>query len=208
MNSNLQEAELAAAMADDPSMSLTAEEVEPSVQPVDTAQAVCDADAGGASAPAVYDFAPSPAGTDAYSTAVPPTGPYLVKGSKLPENAPPVADDIQKYLDDGNNSPALEFLSPVKGPALEQITVAVATGQVSPEDGAKQYDADVTPSRPSRSSLLLDPIDLTVAHSPSSKSSRLPSSLTETEEVEEPDFDPRKTLFFQVPFYLGSPIEP
>lgn len=70
------------------------------------------------------------------------------------------------------------------------------------------YDADVTPTRPSRSSLLLDPIDLTVAHSPSSKSSRLPSSLTETEEVEEFDLDPRKTLFFQVPFYMGSPIEP
>jgi raffinose/stachyose/melibiose transport system substrate-binding protein len=89
-------------------------------------------------------FVASPEGSDAYSTAVPPTGPYLVKGSRLPDNAPPVADDIQEYITNGNTSPALEFLSPVKGPALEQITVAVMTGQTSALDGAKQYDADVT----------------------------------------------------------------
>ena len=40
-------------------------------------------------------------------------------------------------------SPALEFLSPVKGPSLEQITVAVGSGLTSAEEGAKQYDADV-----------------------------------------------------------------
>jgi raffinose/stachyose/melibiose transport system substrate-binding protein len=88
-------------------------------------------------------FVASAPGTDAFS-AVPPTGPYLVKGSKLPESAPPVAKDIQAYIDSGNVSPALEFLSPVKGPSLEQITVAVETGQTSAKDGAAQYDSDVT----------------------------------------------------------------
>ena len=87
-------------------------------------------------------FVASPAGTDAYS-AVPPTGPYLVKGSTLPADAPPVATDIQNYITSGHSAPALEFLSPVKGPSLEQITVAVETGQTSAQDGAKQYDADV-----------------------------------------------------------------
>jgi raffinose/stachyose/melibiose transport system substrate-binding protein len=87
-------------------------------------------------------FTASPAGTEAYS-AVPPTGPYLVKGSTLPADAPPVATDIQSYITSGHSSPALEFLSPVKGPSLEQITVAVETGQTSAQDGAKQYDADV-----------------------------------------------------------------
>ncbi len=75
---------------------------------------------------------------------MPPTGPYLVKGSTLPADAPPVAADIQKYIDAKNVSPALEFLSPVKGPSLEQITVAVGTGQTSPQQGAPQYDEDVT----------------------------------------------------------------
>jgi raffinose/stachyose/melibiose transport system substrate-binding protein len=41
------------------------------------------------------------------------------------------------------SAPALEFLSPVKGPTLEQITVAVGTGQMTPAEGAAAYDLDV-----------------------------------------------------------------
>jgi raffinose/stachyose/melibiose transport system substrate-binding protein len=44
---------------------------------------------------------------------------------------------------DGHNGPALEFLSPVKGPALEQITVEVGTGIRSAKDAAALYDQDV-----------------------------------------------------------------
>ena len=39
-------------------------------------------------------------------------------------------------------SPALEFLSPIKGPQLEQITVEVGSG-LSTADGAALYDQDV-----------------------------------------------------------------
>ena len=88
-------------------------------------------------------YVASVAGSDVYSSEAPPTGPYMVKGSKLPDSAPPVAKDLQAYIDAKTVTPALEFLSPVKGPSLEQITVAVATGQTSPKDGAAQYDADV-----------------------------------------------------------------
>jgi raffinose/stachyose/melibiose transport system substrate-binding protein len=55
-----------------------------------------------------------------------------------------VAKDLQAYIDAKAVQPALEFLSPVKGPALEQITVAVESGQTSAKEGASQYDADVT----------------------------------------------------------------
>jgi raffinose/stachyose/melibiose transport system substrate-binding protein len=89
-------------------------------------------------------FVASPEGADAVSAVVPPTGPYLIKGGGLPADVLPVVKDIQAYIDGGNNAPALEFLSPVKGPALEQITVAVGSGQTSAKDGAAQYDADVT----------------------------------------------------------------
>jgi len=89
-------------------------------------------------------FVASPEGSDAFSEGQAPTGPYLVKGSKLPADVVPVAKDIQAYLDAGNVSPALEFLSPVKGPSLEQITVAVETGQTPAKEGAEQYDSDVT----------------------------------------------------------------
>ena len=88
-------------------------------------------------------FMNTKAGTDAFSTGTPPTGPYQVKGLTLPASAPPVAADLQNYITSKAFSPALEFLSPVKGPSLEQICVAVGTGQTSPQQGAAQYDQDV-----------------------------------------------------------------
>ena len=74
---------------------------------------------------------------------VAPSGPYMIKGSKLPDDVPAAIKDIQPYIDGGNNSPALEFLSPVKGPSLEQITVAVGSGLNTPDEGASLYDQDV-----------------------------------------------------------------
>jgi raffinose/stachyose/melibiose transport system substrate-binding protein len=89
-------------------------------------------------------FVASVPGTNAESSVVPPTGPYLVTGSTLPASAPQAAKDLQAYVDANATSPALEFLSPVKGPNLEQITTAVATGQTKAAAAAKQYDNDVT----------------------------------------------------------------
>jgi raffinose/stachyose/melibiose transport system substrate-binding protein len=54
-----------------------------------------------------------------------------------------VAKDTQSYFDSGKASPALEFKSPIKGPALEQICIQVGTGQVTAEEGARLYDEDV-----------------------------------------------------------------
>ncbi|WP_206061348.1 ABC transporter substrate-binding protein [Nonomuraea basaltis] len=88
-------------------------------------------------------FVASPAGTEAVTAAVRPSGPYRVKGSKLPEDAIQVAKDLQGYIDKGATAPALEFLSPIKGPSLEQITVAVGSGLTPPAEGAAQYDKDV-----------------------------------------------------------------
>ena len=88
-------------------------------------------------------FIASTAGVDAINAKVPPQGPYLIKGTKLPENALPGVKDIAAYIDSGNSVPALEFLSPIKGPNLEQICVAVGTGQMSPEEAAANYDEDV-----------------------------------------------------------------
>ena len=51
--------------------------------------------------------------------------------------------DLAAYIDSGKSSPALEFLSPIKGPNLEQICVAVGTGQMTPEGAAANYDEDV-----------------------------------------------------------------
>ena len=72
------------------------------------------------------------------------TGPYLVNGCDLPDDVPAYVADMLPYFEtEGGTEPALEFLSPIKGPSLEQITVAVGSGITSPEEGAEQYDADV-----------------------------------------------------------------
>jgi raffinose/stachyose/melibiose transport system substrate-binding protein len=88
-------------------------------------------------------FIASPEGCDVQSKAYAPTGPYLLKGCKLPSDVPAAVKDVQAYVDEDNVTPALEFLSPVKGPALEQITVEVGSGLRSADAGAKLYDKDV-----------------------------------------------------------------
>jgi raffinose/stachyose/melibiose transport system substrate-binding protein len=88
-------------------------------------------------------FIASPEGCEVQAGAFAPTGPWMVKGCELPAEVPAAVKDLQPYVDEGNVTPALEFLSPVKGPALEQITVEVGSGLRSAEDGAKLYDEDV-----------------------------------------------------------------
>jgi len=82
-------------------------------------------------------------GCDAQTKAFTPAGPYMVKGCTLPSSLPPAVKDLQPYVSKGKVTPALEFLSPVKGPALEQITVQVGSGLSSAKKGAALYDQDV-----------------------------------------------------------------
>ncbi|SCM75771.1 Extracellular solute-binding protein family 1 [uncultured Pleomorphomonas sp.] len=83
-------------------------------------------------------------GCDTQTEAVGAIGPYMTKSCTLPDDVPPATKDLVAYFaEGGKNAPALEFLSPVKGPALEQITVEIGSGIRSPLDGAKLYDEDV-----------------------------------------------------------------
>ena len=88
-------------------------------------------------------FIASPESCDAQTKAVGLTGPYVETDCPLPASVPPMVADLAAYFKDGKTAPALEFLSPVKGPALEQITVEVGSGIVTPEEAAKLYDQDV-----------------------------------------------------------------
>jgi raffinose/stachyose/melibiose transport system substrate-binding protein len=67
----------------------------------------------------------------------------MVKGCELPADVPQAVKDVVAYVKKGNITPALEFSSPIKGPALEQITVEVGSGLRSAADGAALYDQDV-----------------------------------------------------------------
>ena len=88
-------------------------------------------------------FVASPEGCEVQTKAFPPSGPYMVKGCELPADVPAAVKDMVAYVKAGKITPALEFSSPVKGPALEQITVEVGSGLRSAQDGAALYDKDV-----------------------------------------------------------------
>ena len=88
-------------------------------------------------------FIASPDGCTSQAAATQPTGPFAVKGCTLPDSVPQAVKDMQTYIDAGQSNLALEFLSPVKGPALEQICVEVGSGIRKADAGAKLYDEDV-----------------------------------------------------------------
>jgi raffinose/stachyose/melibiose transport system substrate-binding protein len=88
-------------------------------------------------------FVASPEGCDTQTKAYPPAGPSMIKGCELPADVPAAVKDLEAYVKAGKVTPALEYLSPVKGPALEQITVEVGSGLRSAQDGAALYDKDV-----------------------------------------------------------------
>ncbi len=86
-------------------------------------------------------FVASQAGCDAILSAT-TTGPLLVDGCELPDDAPGVIKDTLPYFESGNTSPALEFLSPVKGQNLAPLLVEVGNGTRSGADAASLYDQD------------------------------------------------------------------
>ncbi|PZT55677.1 ABC transporter substrate-binding protein [Paenibacillus silvae] len=89
------------------------------------------------------NFIASIEGVEAISKVSKPSGPYAIKGAALPSDTPQVVKDMLPYFDEGKTAPALEFLSPVKGPNLEQITVEVGAGKRNAADAAELYDKDV-----------------------------------------------------------------
>ncbi|HEY6686137.1 MAG TPA: extracellular solute-binding protein [Propionibacteriaceae bacterium] len=88
-------------------------------------------------------FVASQPGCEAQTKGAAPTGPYLSTACQLSSDVTQVTKDTKAAIDSGKSSPALEFKSPIKGPALEQICVQVGTGQVTGDKGAALYDQDV-----------------------------------------------------------------
>ena len=90
------------------------------------------------------EFIASTKGCDVRSAANGATGPYLIKGCELPADVPAAVADLLPYFQEGGQTaPALEYLSPIKGPALEQITVEVGSGIRPAAEAAALYDEDV-----------------------------------------------------------------
>lgn len=88
-------------------------------------------------------FIASKEGTEVYASVRKPYGPWAIKGASLPDDVPQAVKDMLPYFESGKTAPALEFLSPVKGPNLEHITVEVGAGMKTAKEGAETYDKDV-----------------------------------------------------------------
>lgn len=71
-------------------------------------------------------------------------GPTMVDGCEPPADVPPaVADMLPCFEKEGRTAPALEFPSPIKGPALEGITVEVGSGIRPAAEATALHDGDV-----------------------------------------------------------------
>lgn len=88
-------------------------------------------------------FANSSAGCKIQNDTGAAAGPYSTSACSLPSDAPAFTNDVENYIKQGKASPALEFLSPIKGPNLETILIGVGSGTTTAQVGAKQYDQDV-----------------------------------------------------------------
>jgi raffinose/stachyose/melibiose transport system substrate-binding protein len=62
---------------------------------------------------------------------------------ELPEDSYGAVKDMVPYFEAGNVAPALEFVSPIKGPNLAQLCTSVGSGTMSALEAAKSYDQDV-----------------------------------------------------------------
>lgn len=86
----------------------------------------------------------SPEGIAVYASVNKAEGPYVVKGVEIPKDRVyPGTLDLMIYFNEDRTAPALEFITPVKGPNLPQICVEVGSGFISPLEAAQKYDRDV-----------------------------------------------------------------
>ncbi|GAB2572614.1 ABC transporter substrate-binding protein [Gracilibacillus alcaliphilus] len=88
-------------------------------------------------------YAASPEGVEKHMEAVKPNGPYMVDGVELPVDSFTAVEEMNEYVEAEKTAPALEFVSPLKGPNLEQITVELGLGMIGPAEAAEKYDRDV-----------------------------------------------------------------
>lgn len=92
---------------------------------------------------AFVTYAESADGCKAQLSAVSPNGPFGMANCVPTGNLPPVAQDVFSYSSKNAFGPALEFISPLKGPNLESIIILVGTGQKTAVQAAGLYDEDL-----------------------------------------------------------------
>ena len=85
----------------------------------------------------------SPEARKIFSSHVLPDGPYVIDGAELPDDAYAGVKEMVPYFEQGRTSPALEFLTAVKGPNSAALCVETMGGTRGAEECAELYDADI-----------------------------------------------------------------
>jgi raffinose/stachyose/melibiose transport system substrate-binding protein len=85
----------------------------------------------------------SPEGVKTFQAKKTPIGPFALEGLNVPDHVMPAVKDILIYFESEKITPALEYLIPLKGPDLPQITTKVGSGTISAQQGAQLYDQDL-----------------------------------------------------------------
>lgn len=88
------------------------------------------------------NFMASPEVVELRHSIRPPIGPSSVYGVELPPDSMRAVLDAQVYFERGLTAPALEFITPLKGPNLPQITQELGLGMSDPLRAAELFDAD------------------------------------------------------------------
>lgn len=89
------------------------------------------------------DFYVSDEGLAAYMSVGAPDGAFAIKDVELPDDVFPAVRDVLEYINSDRTAPALEFVSPVKGPNLPQICIQAGLALKTPKECAAEYDRDV-----------------------------------------------------------------
>jgi raffinose/stachyose/melibiose transport system substrate-binding protein len=85
----------------------------------------------------------SPEGQKVYFSKKTIVGPFAIEGMKVPTPLNSALKEILPYFDSGKTTPALEYLTPLKGPNFPLITKQVGSGQITAKEGAALFDQDV-----------------------------------------------------------------
>lgn len=89
------------------------------------------------------EFYISAEGLEIYASESKNIGPFVIEGASVPDDAYEAVKDMMAYFEQGKVAPALEFVTPIKGANLPQITQQVGGNITSAKEAAAMYDKDV-----------------------------------------------------------------
>lgn len=87
------------------------------------------------------EFTTTEEAVNAICTKVIPTGAFMVKGVSLPETVSTAVREAQEWVSKASQ-PVMEYVCPIKGTNLPVILSMVGTGELTPDEGIEQIEAD------------------------------------------------------------------